>query len=50
MTSHEGVQTKCSDEGGGASASALQLVLIKGLSRVLVFDMQNMQNHRLIYC
>lgn len=50
MTSHEGVQTKCSDNDGRASASALQLLLIKVLSSILIVDMQNMQNHRLIYC
>lgn len=49
VTSHEGVQTKCSDKAGGASASALQLLLIKVLSSFLIVDMQNMQNHRLIY-
>lgn len=50
MTSHEGVQTKCSDKDGRASASALQLLLIKVLPSFLIVDMQNMQNHRLIYC
>lgn len=49
MTSHGGRQTKCSDKGGGASASALQLLPIKVLSGFLITDMQNMQNHALSY-
>lgn len=47
MTSHEGMQTKCSDKGGETFASALRLLLIKVLSGFLIFDMQNMQNRRL---
>lgn len=44
---HEGKQTKCSDKGGGASASALQLLLISVLSVVLMWDMQNEENQML---
>ena len=49
MTSHEGIKTKCSDKGGGESASALQLLLIKVLSGFLMSDIQNMRNHRLFF-